>query len=234
MEDPHTTGICFHTPTTEPSSNPWWSGYANYIWPALYKAIDHANSIIAFVPELPDEAGKEDLIAKAYGVRGYCYLWLVRLFAVPYNVNPNSPGVILRLEPAVATSDHLPRSSVKDVYDQIIKDLLYAYEKCSPEKTDFITPKAAALLLARTYLDMNDYPNAKKYAEAAAGNIFNGSNLMSKKSGSQDSRITIPSGYGITISHPQPATYTLQYLHSTITPRDTSDMSMEQRLISMI
>ena len=165
----------------EPSATPWWSGYSNYIWPNLYKAIDHANSIIAFVPELPDEPGKEDLIAKAYGVRGYCYLWLVRLFAVPYNVNPNAPGVILRLEPAVATSDHLPRASVKDVYGQIIKDLLYAYDKCSPDNKDFITPKAAALLLARAYLDMNDYPNAKKYAEFAAGNVFNGSNLMSKE-----------------------------------------------------
>ena len=34
--------------------------------------------------------------------------------------------------------------------------------------------------MARAYLEMQDWSNAKKYAEEAAGNNFTGSNLMSK------------------------------------------------------
>ncbi len=164
-----------------PVTSPWWTGYANYIWPINYKAIDHANSIITNLAKLTDDAKKKDLVARAYGVRGYCYLNLIRLFAPAYNADPNAKGVILRLTPADANSDHLPRASVKDVYAQIILDLKYAQENCGTANTDFITPRSAALLLARAYLDMNDYSNAKKYAEIAAANVFDGSNLMSKE-----------------------------------------------------
>jgi len=89
--------------------------------------------------------------------------------------------VILHTEPATATSEHLPRATVAQVYSQIISDLTFAYENVSNSNTDYITKQSAALLLARACLDMNDFSNARKYAEAAAGNVFDGSNLMSKE-----------------------------------------------------
>lgn len=172
-----------------PTSEPWWSGYANYIWPISYKAIDNANSIIKYVSELPESPARDNLIAKAHGVRGYCFLFLVRLFAPAYTLDKNDLGIVLRIDPADATSDHLPRATLESTYNQIIKDLEYAYENITDNNIDFITSRSAALLLARAYLDMADYANAKKYAEIAAGNVFDGSNLMSKdewKSGFKD------------------------------------------------
>ena len=161
-------------------SDPWWFGYSNYIWPAQYKAIDVANNIIANMTEADEEAGKENLLGQAYAIRGFAYLGLIHLFAPAYSTNPEAPGVILRLEPADAASDHLGRSSVKEVYAQILKDLDYGRQHCSAAATDYFTPKSCALYLARACLDMNDYANAKKYAEEAAGNVFDGSNLMSQ------------------------------------------------------
>lgn len=181
--------IFSYTYAQVPSIDPWWTGYSNYIWPQNYQSIDDANSIIKYVSELPDAAGKDELIARAYGVRGYCYLQLIRLFAPAYNFNSSAKGVILRLEPADASSEHLPRATVEEVYAQIINDLTYAYEHCPDNQTEYITPRSAALLLARAYLDMNDFSNAKKYAEIAAGNVFDGSNLMTRdewKSGFKD------------------------------------------------
>lgn len=90
-------------------------------------------------------------------------------------------SVVLRLEPANAASEHLPRATVEATYEQIIKDLTYAYENITDNNIDFITSKSAALLLARAYLDMADYANASKYAGIAADNVFNGSNLMSQE-----------------------------------------------------
>ena len=52
-------------------SDPWWFGYANYIWPADYKAIDVANNIIANLSDAEEQAGKENLLGQAYAIRGY-------------------------------------------------------------------------------------------------------------------------------------------------------------------
>ena len=161
------------------ASEPWWFGYSNYIWPTDYKGIDAVNSILANAEALPEGSDKDELLAQAYAVRGFLYLRLIRLFAPTYTVNPDGKGVILRLETANAASEHLGRAPIKDVYSQIISDLTYAVNNCKGSATNFITSKAAALLLARAYLDMADYSNAKKYAELAAGNTFDGSNLCS-------------------------------------------------------
>ena len=68
-----------------PTSEPWWSGYANYIWPITYKAIDHVNSIIEYTADLPDTPDRNELIAIMYSYR------------MPYEIRRNhriaSPGL---------------------------------------------------------------------------------------------------------------------------------------------
>ena len=167
-----------YTYSQVPATDPWWFGYANYIWPADYKAIDAANNIIAYVTDLPDEAGKENLLGQAYAIRGYMYLWLTRLYAHAYTTNPDGPGVILRLEPANAASDHLGRASLREMYAQILSDLEYGRQHCN-SATDYFTPKSCALYMARAYQDMGDWANAKRFAEEAADGNFTGGNLMS-------------------------------------------------------
>ena len=169
-----------YTYSQVPEADPWWFGYANYIWPADYKAIDVANNIIANLTDAPEEAGKENLLGQAYAIRGFVYLRLIRLFTSAYSFNPLAPGVILRLEPADAASEHLGRATVKEVYEQLLKDLDYGRQHCSASATDYFTPRSCALYMARAYQDMEDWANAKKYAEEAAANVFDGSNLMSK------------------------------------------------------
>jgi len=159
---------------------PWWFGYSNYIWAQDYKGIDAVNSILAYEENFSEGADKENLIAQAHAIRGYLYLRLVRLFAASYTVNPDGPGVMLRTEPANAASEHQGRATLKEVYSLIVSDLKYGVENCNPASTDYITSNAAALLLARAYLDMGDFANAKTYAEKAASNVFDGSNLMSQ------------------------------------------------------
>ena len=42
----------------------------------------------------------------------------------------------------------------------------YVYKNSTGTDSYFINKRAAALLLARTYLDMGEYDNARMYAEA--------------------------------------------------------------------
>ena len=170
-----------YTYSQVPASEPWWFGYANYIWPADYHGIDAANSIIKYVSEMEDEAGKDNLLGQAYALRGFMFLRLIRLFAPAYTLDANAPGVILRTEPADAASENLGRSSVKEVYAQVISDFSQAMNLISNTSTDYFTTRSVALFMARAYQDMADWSNAAKYAEIAAGNVFDGSNLMSKE-----------------------------------------------------
>lgn len=170
-----------YTYSQVPASEPWWFGYANYIWPADYHGIDAANSIITYVGAMEDEAGKDNLLGQAYALRGFMFLRLIRLFAPAYTLDANAPGVILRTEPADAASENLGRSSVKEVYAQVISDFNQAMSLISNTSTDYFTTRSVALFMARAYQDMADWGNAAKYAEIAAGNVFDGSNLMSKE-----------------------------------------------------
>ena len=162
----------------------WWSCYAPYMWRKAYLAIDQCNLIIENADKLP--TGCEDLVAQAHGIRAWNFLNLYHLFCPAYN-NPtlggdNGKGLFLRLTSASADKTlDVPRSNLKESLNQIITDFTYAYENCTSTSNYYMNKKAAALLLARTYLELSDYNNASKYAEIAASNTFDGSNLMSQE-----------------------------------------------------
>ncbi|OAV68345.1 SusD family protein [Bacteroidales bacterium Barb6XT] len=157
----------------------WWSAYAPYLWDYAYRAIDQCNLIIN-ANNLPE--GCEDILAQAHGIRGYNFLNLYHLFCHSYTyAGDEGQGLFLRLTSGSADGNNVPRSNLGTSMKQIIDDFTYAYEYGSETSGNYyINKKNAALLLARTYLDMGDYANAQKYAEIASP-VFDGSNLMSKE-----------------------------------------------------
>ncbi|MBP8725920.1 MAG: RagB/SusD family nutrient uptake outer membrane protein [Saprospiraceae bacterium] len=102
------------------------SEYVNDLWAAAYSAINASNILM-------DQMGKQtvvsDSVAKHYKaearfVRALCYLSLVQTFARPYRLDPNAPGVPLRIQPITSAGNNdLARSSVGEVYARIIEDL---------------------------------------------------------------------------------------------------------------
>ena len=161
----------------------WWSSYCSYFWRKAYTAINQCNLIIENADKLP--SGCDDYLAQAYGLRGWNFLNLYHLFCPAYNNKTlggdNGKGLFLRLTAASSDkSTDVARSDLKTSLAQIISDLTYAYEHCSSNSNYYINKKSAALFLARVYLEMSNYSEASKYAEEAASNTFDGSNLMSK------------------------------------------------------
>jgi hypothetical protein len=158
----------------------WWSAYSPYLWRWAYRAIDQCNLLITNADKLP--AGCEDIVAQAHGIRGYNYLNLYHLFCPSYiSAGAEGQGLFLKLEPGNADqATNVPRSKLGESLQLIISDFTYAYEHCTQTNSYFINKTNAALLLARTYLEMGDYVNAQKYAELACP-VFDGSNLMSKE-----------------------------------------------------
>ena len=101
-----------HTPTQQNTG---------YFWYISYKIISDANTVIEQGEKQANPtAAQQQLIGECYFLRAFCHFNLVRLFAKPYSVDPTAPGIILR----TSTSDkpQKARSSVKDVYTQVIAD----------------------------------------------------------------------------------------------------------------
>lgn len=154
----------------------WWSAYSPYMWRRAYEAIDQCNEIISNADVLPD--GCESILAQAYGLRGYNFLNLYHLYCGAYTAQgADGQGLFLRLTPGSADGNDVDRSDLGTSFAQIISDLEYAYENSTETSNYYITSQAAALLLARTYLEMGDYDNARTYVEELSS--FDGSDLMS-------------------------------------------------------
>ncbi|MDQ0640073.1 tetratricopeptide (TPR) repeat protein [Pedobacter sp. W3I1] len=142
-------------------------------WNFPYQQIFYANIILDGLEELKGVEGSTTgwNITKGSALfhRAFALYNLVQLFSRPYDKNTASIdlGVPLRLTADVNAK--VGRSSVQQVYDQLIGDLLEA-EKLLPQTTQFKSrPSRAAAdaLLARVYLNMENYELADKYAVAA-------------------------------------------------------------------
>ena len=145
-------------------------------WQSPYVTIGRANRIIAAVEngtltDKDDEdakAGELQFCAEARVLRALAHFDLVRVYGKPYTAdNGASLGVPLVTE--VLSSGVKPkRSTVKEVYEQVVKDLNDAISSnalSQKQSPGYVNIWGAKAILSRVYLHMGDYSNALKTAE---------------------------------------------------------------------
>lgn len=132
------------------------------VWSTLYSGINRANVIISSFEDLNlPEDKKAQWMAEAKVLRALHYFHIARLFgAAP-----------LRVEAADDLNNlSAPKSSVNDIYDQIIDDLTSAINSGAlPESYPDVdlgraTVYAAKAILSEVYLTLEDYTNAANTA----------------------------------------------------------------------
>lgn len=142
----------------------------NISWNAPYQQpVYYSNVILDNLQKIKiNEADKvryNEIKGSALFHRAFSFFQLAQLFCLPYSEeNRTSPGIVLRTTSDINSLSI--RSSVEDVYNLIISNLKESIELL-PEKSIYPTrpTKVAALgFLARIYLSMRNYVNAKKYA----------------------------------------------------------------------
>ncbi|MGX5817092.1 RagB/SusD family nutrient uptake outer membrane protein [Chitinophaga lutea] len=123
-------------------------------WETAYQGIDRANLLLENLhkPKM-DEAKRNMIKGEALFLRGYYYFLLVDNFG----------GVPLKLTSTKSPTDsYLPRSSVKDVYAQIVKDMQEAEGLVSDIEgytyNETVTKTAVQAILARVFLTMAGEP----------------------------------------------------------------------------
>ncbi|QES88298.1 RagB/SusD family nutrient uptake outer membrane protein [Rhizosphaericola mali] len=153
------------------------SNDVNNLWTAAYSTINDANIILNGLGSLSEgiisDSLKLQYIGEAKFLRALSYYSLVSIYAEPYNKDQGaSAGLPLRLEAEVnSDNNNLARSTVKEVYTQILSDLDSA-ELLLPNKysTDLLNTthahKSTAIALkTRVYLNQNDFDNTIKEAQ---------------------------------------------------------------------
>lgn len=142
-------------------------------WNASYNAINRANNVLANLSKVV-EGSRGRVEGEARCLRAMVYFELVRLYAKTWGDgdNASNPGVPLVLTPTKIV-DPTPadiaalavrRNSVAEVYAQVIDDLTKA-EALLPVNNNYFASKGlAAGMLARVYLQQQNYVAARDAA----------------------------------------------------------------------
>lgn len=141
------------------------------IWLSYYKYILGANAALDYIDEAEGKAELKALVkAQALALRALYHFELVNYFALPYNISPDSPGVPIKLNSALA-EETPKKASVKEVYESVVSDLKESesiYTSLPEEmqyRNDFRTNlPMVRLLLSRVYLYMEKWNECSDYA----------------------------------------------------------------------
>lgn len=184
-------------------------GNVHIAWRGFYRIVTRANDILEnapkftadFSPTTSEQAELDKIVGQAHFLRGLAYFHLVRLWGeAPYAVDSSQLAVPIILKVATTRDEMMiPRSSVGNVYKQIIYDFEKA-EAALPQIWDAsnvarVSKFAVKGYLGQVYLYMEKHAEAKAYFEEVIGNsnyslvpanryddLFQGKNEFSKES----------------------------------------------------
>ncbi len=108
---------------------------------------------------------------EALFIRGAMHFELVRLYALPWGATANNDqrGVVIRTKATTTEEEAFektPRSTVAQVYQQVISDLTQAVTKLPSDNGTRVDKFTAQAFLARVYLQQSDYAKARDAANA--------------------------------------------------------------------
>ncbi len=139
-------------------------------WLDSYNAINRTNNVLANLDKV-GTANRGNFEGQARFIRGSLYFELVKLYGKSFNdgTPASNPGVPLVLTPTgtIGDADSRARNTVAEVYTQVLDDLTKA-ETLLPATqsggTGFATKGAAQAMLARVYLQQQNFTAARDAA----------------------------------------------------------------------
>lgn len=156
------------------------------LWNCYYTTINSANEMIAVADVLTESPEGTHLLGQAYAVRALSYFMLAQFYARAYYYHPDDLCVPVYLEPSDATTKGAPRSTNKEVYEDVIMpdinkaiELLSAAESAGAERADILEISCAVAqgIKARVALTMHNWSEAYTAAEAALA-AYSGNEVM--------------------------------------------------------
>jgi len=141
------------------------------LWNNCYEGIGYSNIVIDAIDRnlfTATAENKNKLKGEALFIRAIMHFTCVNHFSLPITYNSgNNPGIPIRTRYLNVSENSVPtpRNTIKEVYDQVIKDLKDAEALLPDEVTYRANKSAARAFLSRVYFSMNDYQNAYNYSD---------------------------------------------------------------------
>lgn len=135
------------------------------LWLGYYENLNHINNVLAAIEPLkssfPGNAEElEGIRAQALVLRAMCHFDLSRVYAQPYNFTQDASHLGIPLVTKTPSpGERVVRNTMKETYDQIIKDITDALPELRklPYNQMTVNYYAAEGLLSRVYLYMGDW-----------------------------------------------------------------------------
>lgn len=148
---------------------PWPNENSNQ-WAFAFSVIECANIVLEGLQKNGQSTEEiNNIKGQAHFYRAYAYYSAAQVFCSPYESQNagTALGLPLRTQPDVNILSQ--RSNLQEVYELIISDLKEAFTLLPGTAPYYTRPlKVSALaMLSRVYLNMQDYQNAKLYADSA-------------------------------------------------------------------
>ena len=138
-------------------------------WTRAYETINTVNLVLTHL-DLVDEDIRPQIEGEALAIRAMMHFELVRMWAKPWlpNAANDQVGIPVKVNPTVTEEDAqpVPRSTVAQVYTQVIEDftsaksLLESFEQNGSR----ISTYAVSAMLSRVYLQQGEYQKAAEEA----------------------------------------------------------------------
>ena len=139
-------------------------------WFLAYQAMFYANTVLENIDavQAADEAQKNNIKGEALFFRAQAFYELAQIFAGVYHKETASTDLGIPLRVTSDINQPSTRSSVEQTYQQIIADLQQAATLLvfNPLYKTRPSRPAAYGMIARTFLSMQEYTNAKLYADS--------------------------------------------------------------------
>lgn len=143
------------------------------VWLEGYQTINITNNILSALDVFTDQSEADRVEGEAKFIRAMVYFELVKFFALPYEAGATNSqlGVPLVTTPTrgITGDNDIARSTVEQVYTQILSDLDDAVAGL-PESNDvFASSLSAQAMRARVHLQMGNFTSALSDADAVIG-----------------------------------------------------------------
>lgn len=148
------------------------NNFAEDLYRESYDVINATNIVIENANLIANVNQRTKAIAEAKFIQGLVYFDLVRFFALPFDATTANTqlGVIIRPKAIYEYQGvdlSAERNTAAEVYTKVISNLRDAYADLPVSNGEFATKYAAQALLARVYLQQQNYPAALAAANDA-------------------------------------------------------------------
>ncbi len=137
-------------------------------WTGGFYTINICNNILESI-NVVNEEDRDQVRGEALFIRGSVYFELVRFFGKPYSAGNTSTNLavplVLKSTKAITDESYPSRATVEQIYQQVIADLTEAESLLSDDNAPYATASAAAAILSRVYLGMDNFAAARDAAD---------------------------------------------------------------------